>query len=281
MPGAGPPDPKYIVARTVLLDALEALGEHRRAVVLVGAQAIYMHTGDADLAVPKYTIDGDLAIAPADLKPEPNLTATLERAGFHPSRNLGTWVKEALLEGTPREIMIDLLVPESVGGAGRRGARLGAHGPRVARKAKGLEAALVDRRLMTVAALDPRDSRSYEVWVAGPAALLVAKLHKIYERIDAPTGRQEDKDALDILRILRAVATDDLARAIQALLAHPVARDVTASAVTFLERLFAEGSSRGSEMAARAAAPLEPADTIAASCAALTVDLLRTINKGK
>lgn len=44
--------PLYIVARTVLLDALDALGEQRDAVVLVGAQAIYLHAGDADIAVP-------------------------------------------------------------------------------------------------------------------------------------------------------------------------------------------------------------------------------------
>ena len=40
MPGA--PDPIYVLARRALLDALEALGDQRRAVVLVGAQAIYL-----------------------------------------------------------------------------------------------------------------------------------------------------------------------------------------------------------------------------------------------
>jgi hypothetical protein len=44
-------DELYTVARTVLLDALEALGEHRKALVLVGAQAIYLRVGEADLAV--------------------------------------------------------------------------------------------------------------------------------------------------------------------------------------------------------------------------------------
>lgn len=34
--------PLYVVARAVLLDALDALGEQRNAVVLVGAQAIYL-----------------------------------------------------------------------------------------------------------------------------------------------------------------------------------------------------------------------------------------------
>ena len=42
-------DELYTVARTVLLDALEALGEHREALVLVGAQAIYLRVGEADL----------------------------------------------------------------------------------------------------------------------------------------------------------------------------------------------------------------------------------------
>jgi hypothetical protein len=41
MPGAY--DPRYVAARSVLLDALGALGAQREAVVLVGAQAIYMY----------------------------------------------------------------------------------------------------------------------------------------------------------------------------------------------------------------------------------------------
>ena len=45
----------YFVARSALLDALEALHEQRDAVILVGAQAIYIHTGDADIAVPAYS----------------------------------------------------------------------------------------------------------------------------------------------------------------------------------------------------------------------------------
>ncbi len=49
MPGV--PDPLYVQARRVLLDATDALAEQLDAIVLVGAQAIYLHTGDADLAV--------------------------------------------------------------------------------------------------------------------------------------------------------------------------------------------------------------------------------------
>jgi hypothetical protein len=35
-------DPLYVAARRVLLDALGALDNHREALVLVGAQAVYL-----------------------------------------------------------------------------------------------------------------------------------------------------------------------------------------------------------------------------------------------
>ena len=57
-------DELYVIARRVLLDALDALGEHKGATILVGAQAIYLHTGDADLGVAEYTTDADLARCP-------------------------------------------------------------------------------------------------------------------------------------------------------------------------------------------------------------------------
>jgi hypothetical protein len=52
----------------VLLDALDALGDQRDAVVLVGAQAIYLHTGAAELAVAEFTTDSDLGIDPSALE---------------------------------------------------------------------------------------------------------------------------------------------------------------------------------------------------------------------
>ncbi len=45
---SGGPDPLYVRARTALLDAADALVEQLDALVLVGAQAIYLHTGRAD-----------------------------------------------------------------------------------------------------------------------------------------------------------------------------------------------------------------------------------------
>ena len=42
---------EYVKARRVPLDALRALGAQRDAVIFVGAQALYLHTGEADIAV--------------------------------------------------------------------------------------------------------------------------------------------------------------------------------------------------------------------------------------
>jgi len=52
-----------IVARSVLLDALDALAEQRRALVLIGAQAIYLHTGAAPVALAEATKDSSLRLA--------------------------------------------------------------------------------------------------------------------------------------------------------------------------------------------------------------------------
>jgi hypothetical protein len=205
-------DPLYVVARAALLDALDGLGAQRDAVVLVGAQAIYLHTGDSNIAVPAFTSDGDLAIEPARLKPQPRLAEALLKAHFRPGDQPGSWLCERTVRGVATAIPVDLMVPETVAGAGRRAARLGEHGDRVGRRARGLEGALVDYDSRRLEALDPDDRRSFEIRVASPSALLVAKLHKLAERAQEPAAkRAKDKDALDVLRILRAIPIPTLA----------------------------------------------------------------------
>lgn len=73
-----------IAARAALLDALDALTEHHDALVLIGAQAIYLHTGAAAVALAETTKDCDLAIDPRALGHEPLLEEAMARAGFHP-----------------------------------------------------------------------------------------------------------------------------------------------------------------------------------------------------
>jgi hypothetical protein len=211
MTPSGAPDPAYVRARRVLLDALQALGAHREAIVLVGAQAIYLHTGEGGLALAPYTTDADLALAPADVADSPRIDDLLVAAGFTRTDQPGSW-------HSSDSIVVDLMVPAALAVTGSRGARLGPHGKYAARKAKGLEAALIDRTELQVGALDPSDRRNLTVWVAGPAALLVAKLHKIGERADSPR-RRDDKDAYDVLRLLQHVPTAVLAASIQRLIA--------------------------------------------------------------
>lgn len=54
--------PEYVAARRVLLDALVALEGHLDSLVLVGAQAVYHHTGASELNVPLMTTNADLAV---------------------------------------------------------------------------------------------------------------------------------------------------------------------------------------------------------------------------
>lgn len=51
-------DELYVRTRRALLDASDALSPHL-AIVLVGAQAIYLHTGAAELSFAEFTVDAD------------------------------------------------------------------------------------------------------------------------------------------------------------------------------------------------------------------------------
>lgn len=264
-------DALTIMARRVLLDALDALVPHRQAIILAGAQAIYLHTGEANLAVAPYTADADLALDPHVLGEIPPLEAVMRQAGFMPGDQPGIWNTQQT------GVTIDLLVPEAVGGRpGKRAAHLEGHGQTVARQVLGLEAVLIDHAPMTVAALEGSDPRQIEVNVAGPGSLLVAKLYKVNERRNDPR-RAKPKDALDILRLLQ-LPTETLAERITVLQQNPLAQRTTQEALRLLEELFGTEAGFGSQQAVQAAGVLaDPAFNIAAACAALTQDLLRAV----
>ena len=269
-------DELYVVAREVLLDALEALGEQRQSIVLVGAQAIYLRTGEADLAVAPYTTDSDLTIDPSVLKEIPPLERALGEAGFFPESDssVGIWKTRRSLSDDVVDVQVDLLVPRSVSpGKGRRDARLPGHAKRMARIVNGLEGTLVDHDEMDIEALREPVDRRLRVQVAGAAGLLVAKAFKIYERKD-DEDRLRDKDALDVLRLLRGTEPDELVERVRHILAHQVSADVTKHGLAYLDELFRRPTSLGSRMAGRAVGELQDQDEIRQSCAALTDELL-------
>lgn len=134
----------------------------------------------------------------------------------------------------------------------------------------------MDRDVRRIGALDPSDSRSFEVAVAGPSALLVAKIYRIQDRASDP-DRRTDKDALDVLRLLQAISTPELVRRLLILLEDARSRAVTLEALEELPELFGHPNAVGCAMAARAAAPLEDPETIAAAAAALAGDLIAEV----
>jgi hypothetical protein len=263
--------PEYLAARRALLDALEALSEHIDSIVVVGAQAVYLHTGAAELAVAEFTTDADLALDPDGLGSDPRLDAALAARGFAPDD------AQPGIYWSADRIEVDLMVPETLGGAGRRGARLGPHGNRAARKARGLEAALVDQRGFVLQALAPDDDRAIEVRVAGVAALLVAKAHKLGERMERAPKRMEPKDALDVLRLLRASETDELAETFRQLLADVRAGGVTREALDYFQALYTGADAPGLGLVRDAVAGLEDPAVIGASMQTLAEDLLRAV----
>lgn len=277
-------DLRYIVARRVLLDALVALEDHKGAVILVGAQAVYLRTQlteVADLIAP-FTTDGDLALDPTALIAEPELESAMEGAGFHlfrtPSGGVepGIWISDAVIDGKNVGVPVDLIVPEAASdGQGRRGARLGLHGDRAARRAVGLEAALVDNGPVRVAALDPADQRSVVAKVAGVAALLVAKSHKIHDRaVSGRVDRLLDKDAADVFRMMQASRPESVATTMHMLAEHDFCGTVTRAALEFMRDLFGRRDGAGLRMAQSALQNVIDPDTAETVSIAYVTELL-------
>lgn len=128
-----------------------------------------------------------------------------------------------------------------------------------------------------VAALDPQDDRAYEVKVAGPAALIVAKMHKITERLDAP-HRLNDKDAHDVYRILRTITTPALVEGFLRLLADPISHRPTNDALDGVRgHLTAGPGAVIAAMAGRAEEGIGDPETVALSASILAGDLMAQI----
>lgn len=267
--------PIYAATRSALLDALDALAGQHRALILVGAQAIFLHTGEVDEAIATETKDADLAVDPHELSSDPLIEQAMTAAHFHldlTNPQPGSWINAA---GYP----VDLLLPDAVSGrAGKgRSGRIPPHDKMSTRVVRGIEGALVDHAPMTVTGLEAGDDRQHEVLVAGPSALLVAKLHKIAERAEQPR-RQRPRDSHDVFRLLRDVDVDVFAAGFAAMKSADVSREVAVEAIGHLRALFGEPASHGSQQAALAVTGLvEDPQAVALRCAVLAAEVLAAI----
>lgn len=262
--------PEYVAARRVLLDAVEALKDHLPSLILVGAQAVYHHTGETDLNVPLMTTDADLAIDTRGLADVPEIGAVLRGAGFVPGPNPGHWVAAS-------DVAVDLMVVPHQARAAKasaRAARLAPHDRLTARIARGLEPALVDHERVAIRALEATDPRTFNLAIAGPAALLVAKVIKISERLgqsDRQPDRLKEKDALDAFRLLQAVDTADLVLGLTKHRSEPNAAAVAAEALEILHR---HATSPRGRIALLASSAAGGDATVAPALAVLCNDLL-------
>lgn len=228
------------------------------------------------MAIAEYTRDADLAIDTERITSESSIGEALVAAGFEKADQPGTWTTT---RRTSQEnpIPVDFLVAESMSGRpGKRAAVVPGQPENSARQVRGLEGALVDNDLVRIASLDA-DPRSYQLPVAGPAALIVAKSHKIAERFDS--RRSRDKDALDIYRILRAYELGELTDRFALLLADSVSSERTREALAHFSSLCGTTSAPGTDMVVRATSGLEPEDGVRLSSATLAQDLLGVVGK--
>ncbi len=157
------------MARTGLLDALGALESHLDALVIIGAQAVYLHTGATEIALAELTTDGDVAIDPDLLSSDPLVEEAMRAAGFAPDPRpsaIGSWI-------SPRGVPVDLMVPDAVAGAGRRGVRVPPARPEVdaegARHRGGVDRQLKDGHPGARSCRRPSGVRGVRGW-AGSAA---------------------------------------------------------------------------------------------------------------
>ncbi|MGI8706706.1 MAG: hypothetical protein ACR2LG_00655, partial [Actinomycetota bacterium] len=279
-------DPEYVAARTVLLNALDALVDHREALVVVGAQAVYLRTEPLE-GYQDFTTDGDLALDPGLLLARPGLEEVMRQAGFrlkgedtgHPEP--GIWEARVSVVGRTDDLIIpvDLIVPEAVAPpGGRRGARLGGqHGQRAARRAVGLEGALVDHSFVEIRALQEEDTRGVAVKVAGTAALIVSKVHKIGDRAERP-DRLTDKDGGDVLRLFMSSGALAVADRLIMLLNDRRSAEATRMAIDRLDLLFGTPRRVGTQMAVRALDGVLESETIHAISSAFIADVLGRLN---
>jgi len=259
-----------VVARRVLLDAITALREQRDAVIVVGAQAVYLRSEDDDLTGSAFTSDADLGIDPRALKQLPLIEQAIQEAGFRRHEDAraqpGQWWRIEQVDGNAVRIEVDLLVPESFSVPGsRRSAVIPPHAKGATRKVPGLEPTVVDNDCLAIRSLEPElDRRTITVKVAGAASLLVAKTYKINDRLDQRSGRLSDKDAGDVIRLMQTSDAHTVADVFARLVRDPAVGEVSQRGLDLLGSQFGTPRSPGVEMAVRAMAGVTPERTIRA-----------------
>lgn len=218
--------PSLAASRLTLCKVLDALGDHYEAITIVGAHAVHERTRGLSVESTS-TKDGDLAVTPGLVVDEPLIEQAMRDSGFrplmeiavehpegHPGRRWqgrpGLWGTSITDTGTPVD-EVDLMVPESLAGKGRRSVKaLAEHGKQAVGRVDGLELAVLERDTLQIADLHGGATRA--AYVARHSGLVCAKAYKIVDRQRAVRKGQRErglsipKDAVDMWRCM---ATSD------------------------------------------------------------------------
>ncbi|MBV9011951.1 MAG: hypothetical protein JO272_07855 [Pseudonocardiales bacterium] len=201
-------------------------------------------------------------------------------AGFTQGTDPGHWHRPEKIGDRIEEVVVDLMVADTFSGPGsRRSGVIPPHSRAATRRTPGLEPAAVDADIMAVPSLEPeRDGRVLEVRVAGVAALLIAKCHKLGERIhEAGQRRPVAKDAGNVLRLMLATDPSPVRQRLELLLADPRAEASTRQGLDYLDELFGAPRRQGVVMAIDALGAEVDASQVRALAPAYALTLRRTI----
>jgi hypothetical protein len=236
-------------SRRLLVHTIKALKEFKEAVTVIGAHAVHIWVEQAwGPTGMEATRDGDIVLNPVFVAADPKLIDVMAGVGITPALEdrpgIYGFADEADMEWRQRTT-VDLIVPEAYAGPGRRAARI--LGQRHATsRAVGLELALWDRTLAALTTLDD-PTESVEAYVAGPAALLTAKVHKVHkvhERLaDAQTrpARLKAKDSGDVALLMMVSDPAQVAQVmVEAVVEHPEISDVVTKAAMWLTELYGD-----------------------------------------
>lgn len=237
-------------SRRLLIETVAELQPFHESLTVIGSHAVYARAeGLFEGYIFESTADADLAVDPAFVGPDPRIIDLMQSAGLeraHPDRpGIYGYAGEAHIPQLTRTT-IDLLVPEIFAGRGRRSASI--TGQRnAATRASGIELALFDRSEMILDTLpiDPNPLRA-SVHVAGHAALLTAKAHKLMDRLadfERRPHRLRPKDSVDVGLLMLSSQPDEVADTLsRARTEHPAVADLIDTAISFLIEQFSPAS---------------------------------------
>jgi hypothetical protein len=127
--------------------------------------------------------------------------------------------------------------------------------------------------------LPDQHHRVIDVRVAGVAALLISKCHKLGERFREPNQRRiVAMDAGDVLRLMLATDVGPVRQRLVVLLADPRSEASTRQGLEYLDELFAAPGRQGVVMAVDALGDID-AEQIRSLAPAYTAALLRTTTR--